>query len=269
MLILQHSYNNFVLEYMVFGNGTEPLLCFHGFSRKADDYLLFKNAWENKHKIFSFNFFHHGNSVYPLDRVDRNTLTANEWNEIMLHFLVTNKIESFSMAGYSMGGKLCLSMFLHYKERVNKIYLFAPDGIKENFWYKFTSRNVLGNILYRKIMHKPWFFFATLKFLKNIKLLDDKLYRFVISNLESYDKRRLVYCVWMTMRHIRPSLKQVKHILFYTPTEIELYFGKYDKIIPVKLGYKFKNMNPEKIKLQLVECGHNMFNEKTLEALCH
>lgn len=267
MKTARHIYKDFILEYIVFGGGAESLLCFHGFSRSANDFLLFKNAWGKKYTIYSFNFFHHGNSVYPVSRIDRNTLTSNEWSEIISDFLIYNKINDFSLAGYSMGGKLSLSLFLFFKDRVKKIYLFAPDGLKENFWYRFTSRNILGNKLYRNIIHKPDFFFFVLKFIKNIGLLNDKLYRFVMHNLENKEKRILVYNVWMTMRHIRPNKHDVLKYLNETNTLIELYFGLYDKVIPAKLGEKFKNKCPQKIKLSIIECGHNLFNENTYRAL--
>ena len=89
-------YKEFVLEYFVFGNGDETLLAFHGFGRNAKDYEVFDNILKDKYKVISINLFHHGNSVYPANRITENTLQKIELKEIFEAFLFDQKVKTFS-----------------------------------------------------------------------------------------------------------------------------------------------------------------------------
>ena len=79
-------YKDFVLEYIVFGNGPEKMLALHGFGRNANDFLVFEDALKDKYTVFSFAIFHHGKSEYPDNRIHSNTLQKQEliyWQEKM------------------------------------------------------------------------------------------------------------------------------------------------------------------------------------------
>lgn len=243
------------------------MLAFHGFGRKAEDFLLFRSALEEKFTIYSLNFFHHGNSVYPAERVDHNTLQPEELKAIVAAFLEKNKIMHFSLMGYSMGGKISLSILEQMPERIEHLFLLAPDGIKINFWYKFTSKNKFGNFIYRRILYHPKPFFALLKFLHKTKCVSDKMYRFVNFNLETEEKRKLVYTVWMTMRHIEPDPKKCAVLVKEYHIDTQLFFGKYDRIIKPKTGKWFAGLIDKPEALHLIECGHMMFMEATTKAI--
>ena len=254
-------HKEFSLEYIRFGNGPEILLCFHGFARSMNDYLLFQPELEKKYTIYSFHFFNHGKSVYPENRIDRNTLTNGEMKEIFSGFFEQEKINRFSMMGYSMGGKISFSLLHHFYERINEMYLMAPDGIKVNFWYSFTSKNRIGNMLYRFLLKKPEPFFRFMRAIKLYRLLSDKLYRFVLNNLESEEKRQLVYNVWLTLRQIEPNAKTSAKLINENKIKCYLFFGKYDSVIPPKIGEYFVAMLDEK-HLFVVETGHNLFKKE-------
>jgi len=259
-------HKEFSLEYIRFGNGPETLLCFHGFARSMNDYLLFRDELEKKYTVYSFNFFHHGKSVYPENRIDKNTLTNGEMKELFSEFFNQKKIERFSLMGYSMGGKISFSLLQHFYERINEIFLMAPDGIKVNFWYSFTSKNRIGNKLYRFLLQKPEPFFRFMRAIKLYRLLSDKLYRFVLNNLESKEKRLLVYNVWLTLRQIEPDAKISAKLINENNIKCYLFFGKYDSVIPPRIGEYFVKMLNEK-NLFVVETGHNLFKKEMREEL--
>lgn len=259
-------HKEFSLEYIRFGNGPEKLLCFHGFARSMNDYLLFREELEKKYTVYSFHFFHHGKSVYPENRIDQNTLTNGEMRDIFLHFFEQEKIERFSLMGYSMGGKISFSLLQHFYSQINEMFLMAPDGIKVNFWYSFTSKNRIGNSLYRFLLKKPEPFFRFMRAIKLYRLLSDKLYRFVLNNLESEEKRQLVYNVWLTLRQIEPDAKVSARLINENKIKCYLFFGKYDSVIPPRIGEYFVSMLDEK-NIFVVETGHNLFKAATKKAL--
>lgn len=254
-------HKEFSLEFIRFGLGSEKLLCFHGFSRSMNDFILFQPELEKKYTIYSFHFFHHGKSIYPKNRIDRNTLTNGEMKEIFSAFFEQEKIDRFSLMGYSMGGKISFSLLHHFPDKINEMYLMAPDGIKVNFWYSFTSKNSVGNSLYRFLLKKPEPFFRFMRALRLYRLLGDKLYRFVLYNLETEERRQLVYNVWLTLRQIEPDAKISAQLINENKIKCYLFFGKFDSVIPPRIGEYFVEMLDEK-HLFVVETGHNLFKKE-------
>lgn len=255
-------HKEFSLEYKTSGSGKQILLCFHGFGQDMNAWDVFLPVLNEKYTIYAFSFFHHGNSVYPKDRIDQNTLRPEELIEIIDAFLKEKSIDRFSLMGYSMGAKISFQLLHYFGNRIDKITLLAPDGIYSNFWYSFTSKNKLGNFLYRRIIKDPENLFGSMKLMRHFHLLNDKLYRFVRGNLETFEKREQVYTVWMTLRHIEPSAKKSAEIILENNIETILIFGKYDKVITSAIGEKFNKMLNGKAKLIIAECGHNLLISK-------
>lgn len=265
---LEHfSHNGFTLEYRVYKGGKQALLAFHGFGKNANDMEMFDHVLSKKYTVYAFNFFHHGSSVYPEDRIHKNTLLPGEWNELMEAFLKEKNIHQFSLFGFSMGGKLCLEMLTHFTRRVKSIYLLAPDGLKNNFWYSLTSRNRMGNAIYRKIIKRPKFFFGVITGLRYTGLLNKRLHRFVKSNLSSQEKRQMVYNVWMTMRHIKPNLRKAGTVLTQENIQLHMLFGKHDKVIPLSVAKKLTQYNATHTHVHVVDCGHNLITPESAHVL--
>jgi len=263
----QFSKGPFVLDYLSFGSGPKTLICFHGFGRRAEDFLYFRKELESTYTVYSFFFFHHGRSEYPGDRIDKNTLRAEEWNELIRDFLNEKKIDRFSLMGYSMGGKLALSILERQSAHVDEIFLMAPDGIKTNFWYRFTSKNKLGNMIYRRVLKNPKPLFSLMNLMVKLRLVSSKLVRFAQSNLETREKRELVYKVWLTLRHVEPTVKTCSRIIAHQSIQCYLLFGKYDNVILPSTGIWFQKLSEGKAKFFEVECGHNMYNENSKAVL--
>ncbi|HAA00192.1 MAG TPA: hypothetical protein DCD96_00965 [Flavobacteriales bacterium] len=259
--------NGMSLEYFSFGNGPQVLLCFHGFGRRAEDFFYFREELEKNFTVYSFNVFHHGKSEYPGDRIERNTLRPDELKALISLFLDQHSIERFSLMGYSMGGKITLMLLHLFAERINHMYLLAPDGIVYNQWYRFTSKNRIGNSIYKSILRKPGFFFFILRLLRKTRLISDKFMRFVMANLDTRNKRELVYKVWMTLRNIDPSPSESSKIIRKLNLPVYLFYGKHDRIIKSSSGKSFASKAGDSVRFIEVECGHNLFTPDTKSCL--
>jgi pimeloyl-ACP methyl ester carboxylesterase len=264
-----HTYTHgpFTLEYRIYPGGKKALLAFHGFGKSYEDMEEFHFAFKETHTIYAFNFFHHGKSVYPSDRIRKNTLQPQEWNELMEGFLKQRGINRFSLFGFSMGGKLCFEMALHFTQRIEAMYLLAPDGLKNNFWYSMASNNRLGNYLYRGIIRNPAPFYGLMKTLRFTGMLNKKTERFARSNLTTREKRQLVHDVWMTLRHINPSMKNVGRIICTYQIPVFLVFGKYDRIIPSSLAKKLQEHCPSNLYVEVIDCGHNLIAPEAAQVI--
>jgi len=235
-------------------------------SGKSSKKIYFREELEKNFTVYSFNVFHHGKSEYPGDRIERNTLRPDELKALISLFLDQHSIERFSLMGYSMGGKITLMLLHLFAERINHMYLLAPDGIVYNQWYRFTSKNRIGNSIYKSILRKPGFFFFILRLLRKTRLISDKFMRFVMANLDTRNKRELVYKVWMTLRNIDPSPSESSKIIRKLNLPVYLFYGKHDRIIKSSSGKSFSSSGKsfaskagDSVRFIEVECGHNLF----------
>lgn len=266
------TYNDLSLEYKVIGNGFKPLLAFHGFGRSADDFMVFEKSFLKSYKVIAVNLFGHGKSRYPDSRIDQNTLSIAELKEIIQLLLQEEAIKKFSLVGYSLGGKIALTLTEIFASRVEQLFLLAPDGIVLNNWYKLASQNILGQKLYKYITKNPNWYFKIVRFLNETKLLNDKLYKFVVNHMDTYEKRKMVYDVWMIFRNIYPNLDEVIQRINEEQIFVAVLIGKHDKIITPKIAHKLVNKLNENYVYRLVNTGHNLQTplvDKTLERIIH
>jgi pimeloyl-ACP methyl ester carboxylesterase len=262
------TFNKFSLSYKRFGCGEKILIAFHGFAQNASVWRSFENSLGKKYTIYSFNHFFHGPGHYPDDRIDHNTLTKKELFELVEHFLAEKNIHRFSIAGYSLGGRISLTLIEHFANRLDEAWLFAPDGLTQNFWYKFASSTKAGRGIYKRIMRNPGVFFSLVKGVKKVRFISPKTGDFVINQMATYEKRLLVYNTWMAYRHIMPNLGEVARLIDNHPVRAHLFLGKYDFIFPPKMANKIPAK--KNLKVHIVEAGHNLFTpavERVIEQL--
>lgn len=247
------------VEYLCFGQGKELLLTFHGFGRKAEDFLFFEKVWGERYTIVSINLFFHENSVFPIERVLNEPLRQEELEEIANAFLIHFKRERLSLAGYSLGGKLALLLCELMPQKVDALWLFAPDGIKINLWYLIASSTYPGRKTYAYFLEHPELFFKTVDYTHKIGLVNNKLKKFALNNMDSYAKRKLVRDVWLTYRLCNPNLKTLSAFIKEFNIPVFQFFGERDTIIKPSLGIGFAKKIKQEKNLFVLPLGHKLF----------
>ncbi len=255
------SYKGSRWEYETFGNGDEVLLAFHGFGNHSSDFRVFEHTLGKKYKIISFNLPYHGNSSVDEKSPDK-TISKAELKELFQYFFDQQRIKKFSLMGYSLGGKIALQLIEFFPERINTVFLFAPDGIRNNWSNGFVTRNSVGRKIYQRIINDPSRFLRLVKMLKNTKLIHEKLSDFLHISMDTREKRQQVWDVWICFRDIKPNISKIQHSINERDISIHLFFGKYDRIIPTSIGKNFVRGLKNKNSLHIVDMGHIMIREK-------
>lgn len=257
------TYGELKCEYLTFGTGKIPLLAFHGFGRHASDFKVFQELYGNKYTIYAFNLFHHGQSQYPADRVEQNTFTKHEFREMFAAFFQEQNIEKTAIMGYSLGGKIALMFAEIFPEKIESLWLFAPDGIKMNFWYYAASNTMLGRSVYKYFLENPGLFFSMVNGMHKTKLINDKIKKFALNNMDEKEKRELVYKVWLTFKDTNPNMPLVIQNIKKSDIPVYQFFGKNDKVIKPKLGDWFsKKINQER-NYHVLQAGHVLLTSRT------
>ena len=259
------TYGQLTIEYLSYGTGDDVIFCFHGFGSKADDFEMFISQLQPHQKLISINLFAHEQSIFPAERIGKKPLEQLEWKGLFEAFLATLNVERFHLLGYSMGGRVSLMILQLMHEKVKSVLLLAPDGLKINLLYRFASETRPGRKLYLSIIENPQGLFRTVKWLNKFGLLSNKLHHFVHVHLDTLEKRWQVHDAWLIYSKMFPDLKTVGAIIRNSGIKFNMIFGQTDSVITPKLGYKFSSIIGSEKHLHLVDSGHRLLNDDTIQ----
>ena len=262
MLSFFIPYKNSQIHCLQWGTGEKPLLCFHGFGEMADSFMPLARAIENKYTIIAIDLPLHGKTVWNEGMMCTTKDILNIINNIP--GLQNNR---FSLAGYSMGGRVTLSVYEQIPQRIQQLILLAPDGLKINFWYWLATQTVLGNRLFKYFMKKPGIFFMVTKALKSTGMINIGVYNYIHQYLNQEDKRIQLYTIWTTMRKLKPAVKNIKRRIQKNNTPVFLIYGRYDRVIRHTTGSYFKKGMEDFCTLHILPCGHRILHEKNTAAI--
>jgi 2-succinyl-6-hydroxy-2,4-cyclohexadiene-1-carboxylate synthase len=119
--------NDITYHVEVCGEGF-PLLLLHGFTGDSSTWTPFCPVWGKHSKLIIPDIIGHGETESPED-INRYKIESAAEDLILL--LDQLEIEKIDLLGYSMGGRLALTLAILYPERVRKLILeSASPGLK-------------------------------------------------------------------------------------------------------------------------------------------
>ena len=106
-------------EYEVVGSG-EPLLLLHGFTGSMETWRSFVPSWSEQFQVILVDIVGHGKTESPEDVTHYDIRNAALQMKELLDYL---HIEKAHILGYSMGGRLAITMACLYPEYVRSLLL--------------------------------------------------------------------------------------------------------------------------------------------------
>jgi len=246
------SYLSSKLSYSVIGTGEKVLFVFHGYGHTHKNMKAIEECLSSEYRIYSFDLFFHGFSEW---NYDDSQLTKDHWFSIMQAFLAENNIEKFSLLGFSLGGKVALTTLELMPDKIEKLFLIAPDGLKYNIWYNMITSGILKS-LFKMTVSKPIIFETAVKILNKLKLADKSTLRFAATQMNSKEKRRRVYYSWTVYKGLNPDIHFITQQLNKTATPVVAYLGRYDRIIKPEVVLEFTSQL-KNCKTHQLNSGHN------------
>ena len=166
------------------------------------------------------------------------------------------------LLGFSLGGRIALSLYQSAPEQVRKVVLLAPDGLKINFWYWLSTQTWFGSKIFYFTMNYPGWFFGFLKALKGLGLVNASVFKFVKYYIDNKEVRKELYDRWTGLRKLKPDLIKIKSLILQNKTPYRLVYGRHDRIILSSVGEKFKKGIENYCAVSIVESGHQVLHEK-------
>lgn len=258
------SYKSSTIHYLHSAEKNRVLFCFHGYGEDGASFHFLKKYVEEETAVYAIDLPFHGKTVWnegldfsvtDLQLIVKKILQQHNYSP------QTTK-PAISLLGYSLGGRVALSLFEIMPERIDKLILLSPDGLKINAWYWLSTQTYLGNRFFKLTMEKPGWFFGFLKLLNKLNLVNASIFKFVNYYIGDAEVRRLLYSRWTTLRRIKPKIPMIKKNILKYKIPVRLIYGKHDRIILFSVGEKFRNGIEEYCRLSIINAGHQVLHEK-------
>jgi len=256
-------YKSSQIHYLKSGNGKQVLVAFHGYSDSAKSFDLLADKIGNDFTVVAIDLPFHGKT----DWKEGLTLHPAELIEIMDRILFDLSLphSNICLMGFSMGGRVALSLFQTVPSKFNKLILLAPDGLHISKWYWLATQTYFGNALFKFTSKYPGWFFSMLHAGRKIKLIKQNVYKFSLSSMQNKKLRDDLYTRWTALRKFTTNFSKLKSLVISHMVPVRLIYGEYDHIIRANGGENFRNGIEEYCKISKLPCGHHVLVSKNLE----
>ncbi|MCX6317655.1 MAG: alpha/beta fold hydrolase [Bacteroidetes bacterium] len=173
-----------------------------------------------------------------------------------------NPSRPVTLIGYSLGGRVVLSLFQSGKLNTDRMVLLAPDGLKVNRWYWLATQTWLGNRFFAFTMKHPGWFFGMLKVMNRLGLVNASIFKFVNYYIGDETVRQLLYTRWTTLRKLKPRLSVIKKMIAEKNIPVRLVYGRHDRIILAAVGERFRKGIEAQCRISIIHAGHQVLHEK-------
>ena len=178
-----------------------------------------------------FDLYFHGESQWGYGE---DPLEKDHWKETLEGFFRENRIEHFSLAGYSLGGKFALATLEAFPEKTKGLILLAPDGIKTSIWYKLATYPMIVRKIFKSMIDHPERFQSVARILYQCGLVKKGVLKFAEFQMNSKAKRARVYYSWVVFRHLKFNLEKIGAIINRYDIPLTVVVGQYDQVIEPK-----------------------------------
>ena len=254
------------IHYSCWGTGPRLLFCFHGYGESADTFSFLTEPLGRDFTLVAFDLPFHG-----------QTHGQTDWHESLFFDpadLLTQMEEissgyttPWTLLGYSMGGRVALHLLQLAPEKIGKLVLLAPDGLRVNPWYWLATQTQPGNRLFRFTMRHPGWLFFFLRIGNALNCVNPGIYKFTTRYIDNIKVRQNLYARWTIMRGFRPKPGLIQNIIRSRNIPVRLIYGRYDRIIRAERGLTFQKGIADLCTLQILPTGHHLLQPGNLEII--
>lgn len=247
------SYNNHSIFYQVIGKG-KPVMLVHGFGETS-------NVWKNQVEFFKDKVHLIIPDVPGSGKSEAiDDMSMEGMAEVVKAIMTTEKINSFTLIGHSMGGYISLAFAEKYFENLEALGLFHSTAYADSEEKKDIRSKGIDFIrkhgAFEFLKNTSPNLFSPFSKSENQKLIDD-----FIGSLNNFSADVLVsYYEAMMKRPDRTAiLKDSKFPVLFI-------MGKYDNAVPLEDGLKLCHL-PEKSYIDILKkSGHMGMIEEPSES---
>lgn len=254
------SYGQSLIHYLQYGKGKTIIIALHGYGEAAISFTCLEKYFSQEYYVIAIDLPYHGSTKWKEERAftvaDMICIIEKILNELSI------TASNFILMGYSMGGRLALSITENLPAKVSRLLLLAPDGMTVNFWYWLATQTRTGNQLFLHTMNNPKWFFRVLRIANTFKLINRSIYKFIFNYIDDEKVRNELFNRWTCMRKIKPDLKKIRSIIEERKLPVRMLYGKHDRIIRPKRSWRLRKGVEAYCHVHVIETGHRILLEK-------
>lgn len=253
------QYKQSSIHYQCYGTGT-PVVCLHGFGLDRSHFSHLATVIPN-HCFIAFDLPFHGSTEWN----EGAYCYPEQWRDIILSCPEVGQ-QSFILLGYSIGGRLALTLLPFFAERIIRVILLAPDGFYVHPAYWFATQTQLGNHILKRVTTNPKRILRVLHFAEKTAILPRATLKFSKSVLGNDQLRHVLYKAWTGFSPFKPQLSAVIKKINQFKIPIMMVYGKYDTTINMAPGKAF-HQKVLSSKWIVLETGHQLLHVKNASYL--
>ena len=266
----QHFFDHSLatLSYYKFGKGEQKMLCFHGYGMHGRQFRVLEELLGSKFTFYGFDlFFHEATKLknHTLEVV-KEGLSKQELAGLIMDFCRHERIDRFSVIGYSMGSHYATTVVEELPQLVDEYIVVAPSSLNPGRMVRFLSKNKLGNGLLEKLVLSKKALIRLLKVCQALRVVDRSGYEILYKEIATAELRFNFYACFTYLRFLETNESRLLEVLQEKKIRSVFIFGKRDLMYPPTIGNKFISQLQHAEVLVLDE-NHEMVNRNFAQAL--
>ncbi|SDZ83671.1 Pimeloyl-ACP methyl ester carboxylesterase [Arachidicoccus rhizosphaerae] len=249
--------------YYRYGSGPQLAFCLHGYSNSATMFELLAPRLGDSFTLIALDLPYHGQT-----RWGRHKMRVEELDAILQGILKQEQLaKAYMLVGFSLGARICISLFNFNPEPVQKMILLSADGLYSSFLYKLLVRTRLGHFLMAWLLKNPKKSMPTVNWLYHNKLINKTIYTYARSFVNSKRQSTLLYARWVSMSRLHPGLKRFQRQLSNRKIPVLMVFGKKDQVTPLHNAEIIRKYQNTYLHIYKWEAGHLLLRPQYLDKL--
>lgn len=249
------------VSYLEFGQGTRLMIALHGFGDRATLFEALIPSLGLKYTVLALDLPYHGKTVWKAPTFDREDL-----NQLFIKLLDLYEQDHFSLLGYSLGGRLSQVLLPYFVDRLDHLYLVAPDGIRTKWMFNVTLMPKWFRQIVKRLVDRPDWVFRLLRVLHQKKLITKFVHDFAYNHLKTPERRQRIFCTWISITYFANRPAKIKKLLASSALSTDLFFGKRDEVIPLS-GGKWLSKGLSNVRLHVLNEGHLLIDQELNDLL--
>ena len=248
------------VHYRDVGKG-EAILLIHGTGASLHTWEKWIDILSPAYRVISFDL-----PGFGLTGPDPNhNYQISRYTAILDSLMVKLKVDSFHIAGNSLGGLVAWRYTSQFPQKILTLNLIDAAGLpqpgkKPPFIFQLAKLPVLSTLM-QKVTPKSIIENSMLDVYKNDQLVTEKLIdRYFELSLR--EGNRTAFVKRMSQLNEKLDINDLKKIT----APVLIQWGKHDRWIPLAKGYEFKKIIP-KAELKIYNSGHVPMEENPMETV--
>jgi len=250
------------------------VIAFHGFGRPLEEMGNYLPLYPEGTAMLSVGLCHHNGSTAP--EGDEPPVLEPELFQSALDSWVDSLVSepgerpSRALLGYSLGGRIALTLFERNPEAWSGMILLAPDGFRKNPMYRFAVETRLGRATWAWTDRHSDAVRSWIRALRRMKIIPTHLEHFALHHTQDHAMRTLVAKTWKTHRAFWPTLQGSRNAWASSTDQsgsVHAVFGNRDAIIPWAWSKPWRALASKHVHFLQIDCGHVMRHPDTVECI--